>query len=152
MIVVEGYMDALIPHQAGFTNVVATLGTALTERHVQVLRRQSAREIVLCLDNDAAGLRAALRGSGVAHEGTKDEAPRIDFSLLNRSERFRGRDAAAAAIFAPRRTILKAFSLDRRQRPGRGDPPGSRTSGGGSPRRPSRSSSSSSPTSRASTT
>ena len=111
VIVVEGYMDALIPHQAGFTNVVATLGTALTERHVQVLRRQSAREIVLCLDSDAAGLRAALRGSGVAHEGTKDEAPRIDFGLLNRSERFRGRDAAAAAIFAPRRTVLKAFSL-----------------------------------------
>jgi DNA primase len=108
-IVVEGYMDALIPHQAGFTNVVATLGTALTERHVQLLRRQSAREIVLCLDSDAAGLRAALRGSGVAHEGTRDEAPRIDFGLLNRSERFRGRDAAA--IFAPRRTVLKAFSL-----------------------------------------
>lgn len=110
VIVVEGYMDALIPHQAGFTNVVATLGTALTERHVQVLRRQSAREIVLCLDSDAAGLRAALRGSGVAHDGTRDEAPRIDFSLLNRSERIRGRDAAAA-IFAPRRTVLKAFSL-----------------------------------------
>jgi DNA primase len=109
VIVVEGYMDALIPHQAGFTNVVATLGTALTERHVQVLRRQSAREIVLCLDSDAAGLRAALRGSGVAHEGTRDEAPRIDFGLLNRSERFRGRDSAA--IFAPRRTVLKAFSL-----------------------------------------
>jgi DNA primase len=108
-IVVEGYMDALIPHQAGFTNVVATLGTALTERHVQLLRRQSAREIVLCLDSDAAGLRAALRGSGVAHEGTRDEAPRIDFGLLNRSERFRGRDAGA--IFAPRRTVLKAFSL-----------------------------------------
>jgi DNA primase len=108
-IVVEGYMDALIPHQAGFTNVVATLGTALTERHVQLLRRQSAREIVLCLDSDAAGLRAALRGSGVAHEGTRDEAPRIDFGLLNRSERFRGRDSAA--IFAPRRTVLKAFSL-----------------------------------------
>ncbi len=110
VIVVEGYMDALIPHQAGFTNVVATLGTALTERHVQVLRRQSAREIVLCLDSDAAGLRAALRGSGVAHDGTRDEAPRIDFSLLNRSERIRGREAAAA-IFAPRRTVLKAFSL-----------------------------------------
>ena len=124
VIVVEGYMDALIPHQAGFTNVVATLGTALTERHVQLLRRQSAREIVLCLDSDAAGLRAALRGSGVAHEGTKDEAPRIDFSLLNRSERFRGRDAAAA-IFAPRRTVLKAFSLSGGKDPdevGRQDP------------------------------
>jgi DNA primase len=109
-IVVEGYMDALIAHQAGFTNVVATLGTALTDRHVQVLRRQSAREIILCLDNDAAGLRAALRGSGVAHDSTRDEAPRIDFSLLNRSERMRGRDSGPA-IFVERRTILKAFSL-----------------------------------------
>jgi len=108
-IVVEGYMDALMAHQAGFTNVVATLGTAITERHVQVLRRQSAREIVLCLDNDAAGLRAALRGSGVAHDSTKDEAPRIDFSLLNRSERLRQREQPA--IYIERRTILKAFSL-----------------------------------------
>ena len=109
-IVVEGYMDALIPHQAGFTNVVATLGTALTERHVQLLRRQSAREIVLCLDNDAAGLRAALRGSGVAHDTTRDEAPRIDFGLLNRSERF-GRRERGPEIYVERRTVLKAFSL-----------------------------------------
>jgi DNA primase len=109
-IIVEGYMDALIPHQAGFTNVVATLGTALTERHVQVLRRQSAREIVLCLDADAAGLRAAVRGSGVAHDSTKDEAPRIDFAALNRSERSRGHDVGAA-MFIERRTILKAFSV-----------------------------------------
>ncbi|MGE3270611.1 MAG: DNA primase [Chloroflexota bacterium] len=109
-IVVEGYMDALMAHQAGFTNVIATLGTAITERHVQTLRRQSAREIVLCLDNDAAGLRAALRGSGVAHDSTRDEAPRIDFSLLNQSERMRGRDNTPA-IFIERRTILKAFSL-----------------------------------------
>jgi len=108
-IVVEGYMDALMAHQAGFANVVATLGTAITERHVQVLRRQSAREIILCLDNDAAGLRAALRGSGVAHDSTKDEAPRIDFSLLNRSERLRQREQPA--IYIERRTILKAFSL-----------------------------------------
>jgi DNA primase len=109
-IVVEGYMDAIIAHQAGFANVVATLGTAITERHVQTLRRQSAREIVLCLDSDAAGLRAALRGSGVAHDSTRDEAPRIDFSLLNRSERLRRRDGAPA-IFVERRTVLKAFSL-----------------------------------------
>jgi DNA primase len=109
-IVVEGYMDVLMAHQAGFSNVVATLGTAITERHVQALRRQSAREIVLCLDSDAAGLRAALRGSGVAHDSTRDEAPRIDFSLLNGSERSRGRDGAPA-IFVERRTILKAFTL-----------------------------------------
>lgn len=109
-IIVEGYMDAMIAHQAGFTNVVATLGTALTERHVQVLRRHSAREIVLCLDNDAAGLRAAMRGSEVAHDGTKNEAPLIDFSLLNRWERPRG-GGFMPAVFRERRTILKAFAL-----------------------------------------
>jgi DNA primase len=111
VVVVEGYMDAMAAHEAGFSNVVATLGTALTDRHVQVLRRQSAREIVLCLDNDAAGLRAALRGSGVAHESTRDEAPRIDFGLLNRSERVGRRGEAMPDIFVERRTILKAFSL-----------------------------------------
>lgn len=111
VVVVEGYLDAMAAHEAGFANVVATLGTALTDRHVQVLRRQSAREIVLCLDNDAAGLRAALRGSGVAHDSTRDEAPRIDFSLLNRSERTGRRGDAGPAIYVERRTILKAFSL-----------------------------------------
>jgi DNA primase len=110
VIVVEGYMDALIAHQAGFANVVATLGTAITERHVQLLRRQSAREIVLCLDSDAAGLRAALRGSGVAHDSTRDEARRIDFSLLNRSERIRYQ-GSTSAFYESRRTMLKAFSL-----------------------------------------
>ena len=109
-IVVEGYMDALIPHQAGFRNVVATLGTALTERHVQVLRNLG-REIVLCLDSDLAGLRAAQRGSNVAHDGTADEAVRIDLGALNRWERPRRRDQAQAAIFLERRTLLKVMTL-----------------------------------------
>ena len=110
-IVVEGYMDALIPHQAGFRNVVATLGTALTERHVQVLRNLG-REIVLCLDSDLAGLRAAQRGSSVAHDGTADEAVRIDLGALNRWERPRRRDQAQAAIFLERRTLLKVMTLE----------------------------------------
>ncbi len=59
-IVVEGYLDALIPHQAGVHNVVATLGTALTDRHVRVLARY-AREVVLIFDADVAGAAAAER-------------------------------------------------------------------------------------------
>ena len=59
-VVVEGYLDALIPHQAGVTNVVATLGTALTDRHVRLLARY-AREVVLIFDADAAGAAAAER-------------------------------------------------------------------------------------------
>ena len=59
-IVVEGYLDALIPHQAGVDNVLATLGTALTDRHVRLLARY-AREVVLIFDADTAGATAAER-------------------------------------------------------------------------------------------
>jgi DNA primase len=61
VIVVEGYFDAIALHQAGLTHAVATLGTALTAEHVQVLRR-FASKVVLLFDPDAAGVRAALRG------------------------------------------------------------------------------------------
>src|SRR5687767_3275483 len=61
VIVVEGYFDAIALHQAGLTHTVATLGTALTPDHVQMLRR-FASKVVLLFDPDAAGVRAALRG------------------------------------------------------------------------------------------
>ena len=60
-VVVEGYMDAAIPLQAGVNNVVATLGTALTDRHVRLLSRY-AKEVVLVFDADKAGQMAAERG------------------------------------------------------------------------------------------
>ncbi|MGD9934781.1 MAG: DNA primase, partial [Dehalococcoidia bacterium] len=63
-VVVEGYMDVIGPWQAGFRNVVATMGTSLTEHHVQLLRR-STRRIVLALDPDAAGMQAAERAGGL---------------------------------------------------------------------------------------
>ena len=59
-VVVEGYLDALLPLQAGISNVVATLGTALTDRHVRLLGRY-AREGVLVFDADLAGANAAQR-------------------------------------------------------------------------------------------
>ncbi len=59
-IVVEGYMDAIAAHQAGISNVVAALGTALTEQHMSALKRLAPR-VVLALDADAAGDAAALR-------------------------------------------------------------------------------------------
>jgi len=59
--VVEGYLDALIPAQAGIENVVATLGTALTERHVRMLSRL-ADDVTLVFDSDSAGAAAAERG------------------------------------------------------------------------------------------
>jgi DNA primase len=61
VIVVEGYFDAIALHQAGLAHTVATLGTALTPEHIQVLRR-FATNVVLLFDPDAAGVRAALRG------------------------------------------------------------------------------------------
>ena len=61
VIVVEGYFDAVALHQAGLIHTVATLGTALTAEHIQVLRR-FASKVVLLFDPDPAGVRAALRG------------------------------------------------------------------------------------------
>src|SRR5262245_46080532 len=61
VIVVEGYFDAVALHQAGLIHTVATLGTALTAEHIQVLRR-FATKVVLLFDPDQAGVRAALRG------------------------------------------------------------------------------------------
>lgn len=61
-IVVEGQIDAIRCHQAGLTNVVASQGTALTENHARLIKRY-ADEVVLVLDADAAGIKAALSSS-----------------------------------------------------------------------------------------
>lgn len=60
LVIVEGYFDAIALHQAGITNVVATLGTALTPDHVRTIRRYVTK-VVLLFDPDEAGVRAALR-------------------------------------------------------------------------------------------
>ncbi len=74
-VVVEGYMDAIAAHQHGITNVVATLGTALTERHITVLKRY-ARQVILAMDADAAGIEAALRGEELVRAAAADaDAP-----------------------------------------------------------------------------
>lgn len=59
-IIVEGYMDAIAAHQSGFTNVVASMGTAVTEAQIALLPPQ-ARTIVQALDPDAAGQEATVR-------------------------------------------------------------------------------------------
>jgi DNA primase len=59
-VIVEGYMDAITAHQHGYANVVASMGTALTERQVRLLKR-FARDVVLALDADTAGQEATLR-------------------------------------------------------------------------------------------
>jgi len=65
VIAVEGYMDVIALAQAGFENVVAPLGTALTENQLELLWRMSG-EPVLCFDGDQAGLKAAWRAADMA--------------------------------------------------------------------------------------
>ena len=62
MIVTEGYLDVIMLHQAGFTQAVATLGTALTSEHLPLLRKGEPR-ILMAYDGDAAGRNAALKAS-----------------------------------------------------------------------------------------
>jgi len=59
--IVEGYMDVIVPHQAGVRGLVATLGTALTRDHLKILRR-FVDKVVLVFDADAAGRKASERG------------------------------------------------------------------------------------------
>ncbi|MGI6209633.1 MAG: DNA primase, partial [Anaerolineae bacterium] len=81
-VIVEGYLDVISLHQAGFRNVVASMGTAIGEPHLQALVRLAPR-IVLALDADAAGNAATLRGLSVASEALQGEpSPTFDGGLL----------------------------------------------------------------------
>ena len=66
-VIVEGYMDVLMAHQHGINNVVAQMGTALTEAQLGLLKRHTQR-FVLALDSDLAGDQATLRGLDVARQ------------------------------------------------------------------------------------
>lgn len=67
LILCEGYMDVIAMHQAGFTNAVASLGTALTSGHASLLKRYTG-EVLLLYDSDEAGIRAALRAIPILKE------------------------------------------------------------------------------------
>ncbi|MEE8582846.1 MAG: DNA primase [Dehalococcoidales bacterium] len=62
-IIVEGYMDAITAHQNGFANVVASMGTSVTERQITALKKLS-RNVIFALDADSAGEEATRRGVG----------------------------------------------------------------------------------------
>ena len=64
IVLVEGNIDVITLHQAGFDNVVATMGTALTADHARILSRYTG-ELVLCYDNDEAGKKATQRSLGI---------------------------------------------------------------------------------------
>ena len=74
----EGYMDVIAMHQAGFTNAVASLGTALTAGHASLIRRY-VQEVYLTYDSDEAGTKAALRGIPILREaGISAKVIRMD--------------------------------------------------------------------------
>ena len=67
LILAEGYMDVIALHRAGFTNAIASLGTALTEEQARIIRRY-ADEAVICYDSDEAGQRATQRAIPILKE------------------------------------------------------------------------------------
>ena len=73
-VIVEGYMDVITAHQNGFSNMVASMGTSLTEKQVSALKKLT-RNIVLALDADAAGEEATLRAVG--YENTLNAEVRV---------------------------------------------------------------------------
>ena len=73
-IIVEGYMDVITAHQNGFNNVVASMGTSVTEKQVSILKRLT-KNLAFALDADAAGEEATLRAVG--YENTLDAEVRV---------------------------------------------------------------------------
>ncbi|HEY5983964.1 MAG TPA: DNA primase [Anaerolineales bacterium] len=71
-VIVEGYLDVIALHQAGYENVVSPMGTALTEEQLRLLKRFT-RKIVLALDPDAAGQKAVMRGLEAARQAMDRE-------------------------------------------------------------------------------
>jgi DNA primase len=69
--VTEGYMDVITAHQAGFTECVATLGTALTADQIKILSRYT-KNVRLAYDADSAGMKAAMRGASMFEEAECD--------------------------------------------------------------------------------
>lgn len=67
IILCEGYMDVIAMHQAGFTQAVASLGTAFTSEQASLLHRYT-ENVLLAYDSDGAGTKAALRGIGILRE------------------------------------------------------------------------------------
>ncbi|MDD2521442.1 MAG: DNA primase [Anaerolineaceae bacterium] len=87
-VIVEGYMDVISLHQAGFPNAVSPMGTALTEAHFQLIKKMTSN-IVLALDPDAAGQNATLRGLETARKAMgKDEQLDFDSRGLLKIERY----------------------------------------------------------------
>ncbi len=73
VVLVEGYLDVIALHQAGYANAVSPMGTALTEQQLYLIKRYT-RRIILALDPDAAGAKATLRGLQIARQALDRES------------------------------------------------------------------------------
>jgi len=119
LLVVEGYMDAAALFQFGFEDSVATLGTAVTSDHVELMFRATS-VVVFCFDGDAAGRRAAWKGLEAALPVMKSDRE-VRFLFLPEGEdpdslvRAVGREAFGARLDAA--TPLSAFLFDELARP-----------------------------------
>lgn len=81
-VIVEGYMDSIQAQQAGFHNVVAQMGTAMTERQLALIAPRYAKKVVLALDSDAAGQKATRRSLETARQALEaDYAGRMSVDM-----------------------------------------------------------------------
>jgi DNA primase len=97
-VIVEGYLDVIALHQAGYENTVSPMGTALTEHQLRLLKRFT-RRIVLALDPDAAGQKAVLRGLDAARQAMdRENEMGFDARGLLREEARLQADLRVAAI------------------------------------------------------
>jgi len=97
-VIVEGYMDVIGLHQAGFSNAVSPMGTALTEDQFRLIKRLT-RNVVLALDPDAAGQNATLKGLETARKAMDQESEiRFDSRGLMRFEQHLNADIRVTAL------------------------------------------------------
>lgn len=121
-VVTEGYTDVIALHEAGIENAVATLGTALTTRHIRLLSRHARHRIVYLFDGDAAGQRAADRALAFIDETMTPEAGRSQVELvavtlpddLDPADFVAQRGADALRALIDRAQPLLQYGIDRR--------------------------------------
>ncbi|WP_225749083.1 DNA primase [Paraeggerthella sp. Marseille-Q4926] len=121
-IVCEGYTDVIALHEAGIENVVATLGTALTMRHIRLLARHAQHRIVYLFDGDEAGQRAADRALAFIDDSMTPEAGRTKIELaavtlpdnLDPADFVSDRGGAALQELVEHAQPLLKYGIDRR--------------------------------------
>ena len=121
-IVVEGYTDVIALHESGMQNAVATLGTALTMRHIRILGRHAQKKIVYLFDGDAAGQRAADKALAFIDGSMTPEAGRSKVELcavtlpdnLDPADFVEARGAAALRELIDAAQPLLSYGIERR--------------------------------------